>query len=166
MTTGTLPDPKAIPPTSQKPIQSIPSAREIRRWKGLKPVQRHILEYIRRGMGTKGYRKASAKDLAEELGISRRTVQRNIDFLIEKHLLARRSYGKIESGPVAKNSYRVVRQVYKETKDENGNVTIQPGLDFKKAFYIGKSYGKKVYLHPPDETHSEPFEVPTEQPPE
>ncbi len=66
-----------------------------------------------------------------------------------------------------KNSYRVVRQVYKETKDKKGKVTVQqPGLDFKKPFYIGKTYGKKVYLHPPDEIHSEPFEAPTEQLPE
>jgi hypothetical protein len=59
-----------------------------------------------------------------------------------------------------------VRQVYKEVKDKKGKVIIQPGLDFKKPLYIGKTNGKKVYLHPADETHSEPYEASTKEPSE
>jgi predicted transcriptional regulator len=160
---NTLPEPEPKPyaplpeEKPEKKEQPLPSPREIDKWKGLTPTQREILKRIRRHSGNRGYRQVSNQELAEELGVDERTIRRNVDFLVKRNLLIRKSQGKITHGPTKKNSYRVVRQIYKESKDSAGKVTIQPGLDFVRRFYIGKTSGQKAYLNPPDEEHNEPY---------
>ncbi len=153
------PQPKPQP----KPSQNYPPAeREIEKWKGLKPIQKAILRRIARRKGSSGYRVVSKKDLAKELNVSKPTIDRQIDILVNNNLLVRKSDGKIEHGPARRNAYKVVRQIYQEEiyTDQNGRMktrVIQPGLASKKPIYVGKRNGKSTYLNPPDEEHTEAF---------
>jgi len=168
MVQGPLPPP--YPPISapQPKLPSNPSQyyppteREIEKWKGLKPIQKAILRRIARRKGSKGYGVASKKDLAKELNVSKPTIDRQIDNLVKKNLLVRKSDGKIEHGPTRKNAYKVVRQICKEETytDEKGRQkvrVVQPGLDSKKRIYVGRRNGKSTYLNPPDKEHPEPY---------
>jgi hypothetical protein len=167
MPLNTLPPPYPIPAPRPKPKANAlqdypPSEREIEKWKGLKPVQKSILRRIARSKSSSGYRAVSKKELAKEVHVSKPTIDRQVDILVGKNLLERKSDGKIEYGRVRKNSYRVVRQIYKEEtyldeKGRNKTRVIQPGLDFKKPFFIGKRTG---YLNPSDEEHPEPYITP------
>jgi hypothetical protein len=193
MTTGSLPVPQPVPapkPKPQpKPQDYPPSAREIeKKWKGLKPIDKKLLTTIRTRTSRSGWgvAKVSKKELADEIGSSVPTVERHIDSLVEKHLLLRKTEGKVEKqgsakgspGPKDKNSYRVERQIYKEETytetytDNKGKEkvrkkvrVIQPGLVFKKGkpIYVGKTNGKPTYLHPSDEQHPESDISPTKE---
>jgi DNA-binding transcriptional MocR family regulator len=138
-----------------------PTEREIEKWKGLKPVQKAILRRIIRRKGSSGYSVVSKQNLANELGVSKPTIDRQIDILVKKNLLVRKSDGKIKDGPTRKNAYKVVRQMYKEeTYKENGKEktrVIQPGRASKKPIYVGRQNGKSTYLNLPDEQHPEPY---------
>lgn len=193
MTTGSLPEPHPVPapkPKPQpKPQDYPPSVREIeKRWKGLKPVDKKLLTAIRSRTSRSGWGvgQVSKKELADEIGSSVATIERHIKWLGEKHLLLRKTEGKVEKqasatgspGPKGKNSYRVERQIYKEEiytetytdKKEKEKVrkkvrVIQPGLVFKKGkpIYIGKTNGNPIYLHPPKEEHPEPHISPAKE---
>ena len=168
MVQGALPPP--YPPISapQPKLPSNPSQyyppteREIEKWKGLKPIQKEILRRIARSKTSSGYRAVSKQDLANELHVSKPTIDRQIDSLVKANLLVRKSDGKIKDGPTRKNAYKVVRQICKEETytDEKGRQkvrVVQPGLASKKPIYVGKRNGKSTYLNPPDEEHPEPY---------
>jgi DNA-binding transcriptional MocR family regulator len=168
MTQNSLPPPYPSISEPQRKAPSNPSQnhppteREIEKWKGLKPIQKAILRRIIRRKGSNGYRVVSKKDLAEELNVSKPTIDRQIDILVKDNLLVRKSDGKIEYGPARKNAYAVRRQIYKEETytDENHRKkvrVIQPGLDSKKPIYLGKRNGKSRYLNLPDQEHPEPY---------
>jgi predicted transcriptional regulator len=168
MAQNTLPPPHpplSAPPSKlpSNPSQNYPpTEREVEKWKGLKPVQKAILRRIIRRKGASGYGVASKKDLAKDVNVSKPTIDRQIDILVKKNLLVRKSDGKIEYGPTEKNAYKVVRQIYKEEiyTDEQGRKkvrVVQPGLASKKPIYVGKRNGKSTYLNPPDEEHPEAF---------
>jgi hypothetical protein len=168
MTKNSLPPPHPTisapqPKLPSNPLQNYPpTEREVERWKGLKPTQKMILRRIIRRKGSNGYRVVSKEDLAKECTVSKPTIDRQIDILVENNLLIRKSDGKIEHGPTGKNAYKVVRQICKEEiyKDKKGRTksrVIQPGLDAKKRIYVGKQNGKSTYLNPPDEEHPEAF---------
>jgi DNA-binding transcriptional ArsR family regulator len=193
MTTGSLPEPAPVPapkPRPQpRPQDYPPSVREIeKKWKGLKPVERKLLTSIRNHTSRSGWgvRQVSKKELADEIGSSVPTVERHLELLEEKHLLIRKTEGKIEKqasatgspGPKGKNSYRVVRQIYKEETytetytDKKGREkvrkkvrVIQPGLVFKKGkpIYVGKTNGKSTYLSSPDDENPESHISPTKE---
>jgi DNA-binding transcriptional MocR family regulator len=156
-----IPAPQPKPPANA--VQNYPpTEREIEKWKGLKPIQKAILRRIIRRKGSSGFRVVSKQNLANELGVSKPTIDRQIEILVKKNLLVRKSDGKIEYGPTRKNSYAVRRQIYKEETytDENDRKkvrVIQPGLDSKKPIYLGKRDGKSAYLNLPDQEHPEPY---------
>src|ERR1700692_1003611 len=90
---SSAPQPK--PPSN--PSQNYPpTEREVEKWKGLKPVQKAILRRIIRRKGASGYGVASKKDLAKDVNVSKPTIDRQIDILVKKNLLVRKSDGKIE----------------------------------------------------------------------
>src|ERR1035437_2021249 len=103
MTTGSLPEPHPVPAPKPKPQPRSqdypPSVREIeKRWTGLKPVDTKLLTAIRSHTSHSGWGvgQVSKKELADEIGSSIATVERHTKWLGQKHLLLRKTQGKVE----------------------------------------------------------------------
>jgi len=147
MTTNSLPEPQPVPAPKEKPkpkpLDFPPSVREIeKRWKGLKSVDKRLLSAVRRRTSRSGWGwgRASKKELADETDSSVATVERRIKWLGEKHLLLRKTQGKIEKetsakgspGPKGKNLYRVERQSTKKRPTQKPTTTKMAERKFER----------------------------------
>lgn len=140
---------------------------KLRKNKDLTPLHKLLIGFLNTyqtnpdGTSTKKYFYDTQENLAEELGVSVRTIKSAIQFLEEKEIIYQTQKSKIDKRPQYKNRKAIIlvdqhnKLPSTENKSKEVTISTQPISEVQKEYIVAEIKEKEVIFITPDLFHQQ-----------